>query len=167
MQTSPFELFRRLTNGVYVVTASHEGTPGAFTAAWITQVSFEPVLIAISINPQNATWPLIDASGRFVINVLKAGQLDEAHRFGTTSGRDVNKLATSGVETTPTGAIVLSESVAWLECRMDQRVTAGDHVVVIARVTGGEVVEPQARPMLYAETGTMDGAAALFPDAFR
>jgi flavin reductase (DIM6/NTAB) family NADH-FMN oxidoreductase RutF len=66
MQTSPFELFRRLTNGVYVVTASHEGTPGAFTAAWITQVSFEPVLIAISINPQNATWPLIDASGRFV-----------------------------------------------------------------------------------------------------
>jgi rhodanese-related sulfurtransferase len=69
MPTPPVELFRRLTNGVYVVTASHDGRSGGFTAAWVTQVSFDPLLLAISINPHNASWALIEKSGRFAINV--------------------------------------------------------------------------------------------------
>ena len=160
---SPLELFRRLTNGIYVVTASHDRVTDGFTAAWITQVAFEPLLVAISVNPGNATWPLIRGSGGFVINVLKTGQHDLARRFGTTSGRDVDKFASVATTPGPAGEAVLSDAAAWLACRVEQERTAGDHVLVVARVTGGDLLDPGAIPLRYEETGNMDGSAALFP----
>jgi flavin reductase (DIM6/NTAB) family NADH-FMN oxidoreductase RutF len=162
---APVELFRRLTNGVYVVTASHAGTSDGFTAAWITQVAFDPLLIAVSINPGNATWTLIRASGEFVVNVLRREQAEVARRFGTASGRDVDKLTAAATRPTAGGAI-LSDGLAWLACRVEQQLKAGDHVVVIARVTGGEVLAPDAVPLRYSDTGNMDGSAALYPAAF-
>jgi flavin reductase (DIM6/NTAB) family NADH-FMN oxidoreductase RutF len=48
----PVDLFRRLTNGVYIVGVAHGAARNAFTAAWITQVSFDPLLIALSVNPE-------------------------------------------------------------------------------------------------------------------
>jgi flavin reductase (DIM6/NTAB) family NADH-FMN oxidoreductase RutF len=161
----PIEVFRRLTAGVYVVSASHAGAADAFTAAWVMQVSFDPLLVALSVNPGNATWPLIHQSGALVINVLQSGQKALARTFGTSSGRDTDKLAT--VETRITaGGRVLVDAAAWLECRVINEISAGDHMIVIARVVGGDVLHPLAEPMRYAETGDMDGSAALFPSTF-
>jgi flavin reductase (DIM6/NTAB) family NADH-FMN oxidoreductase RutF len=44
-------LFQRLTQGVYVVGVAHEEARNAFTAAWVMQVSFDPLLLALSVNP--------------------------------------------------------------------------------------------------------------------
>jgi len=164
---SPVELFRRLTNGVYVVTASHEGRSGGFTAAWVTQVSFDPLLLAISINPGNATWSLIDKSRRFAINVLEAGQQEAARHFGLTSGRDRDKLSSVLTRISPDGAVVLAHAVAWLGCRVEQQLSAGDHLVVVARVVSGDVLDPHAAPLRYSDTGDMDGSAALYPPRFQ
>ncbi len=57
--SAPIELFRRLSTGVYVVGVAHEGRANAFTAAWITQVSFDPLLVALSVNPQNFSHSLL------------------------------------------------------------------------------------------------------------
>ena len=86
-------LLRRLSVGVYVVGAAHREQRDAFTAAWIMQVSFDPLFLALSVNPHNATYELLRASRAFTVSVLKAGQLDVARRFGTQSGRDHDKLA--------------------------------------------------------------------------
>ena len=43
---------------------------------------------------------------------------------------------------------------------------AGDHVLVLGKVINGKLLDSQAEPMTYRETGTMDGASELFPDAF-
>lgn len=164
---TPLDLFRRLTNGVYVITASYAGQADGFTAAWVTQVSFSPLLLMLSVHPEHATWPLIQTSGRFVVNVLRAGQLELARHFGTQSGRDVDKL--SRVQTTAVGdgaAVVLTDSAAWLACQIDQQVPAGDHVLVIARVVAGDILEPQATLLEYRDTGDMDGSAALYPRHF-
>ena len=161
--SSPLDLFRRLTNGVYVITASHGGQSDGFTAAWVTQVSFDPLLLMLSVHPDHATWPLIDTSGRFVVNVLRAGQHELARHFGTQSGREVDKLSTVPTTIVGDGAIVLTEAVAWLACRLEQQVPAGDHLVVIARAVAGDLLDPQATPLRYAETGNMDGSAGLYP----
>ena len=104
-------LFRRLTQGVYVVGAAHGGRRDAFTAAWVMQVSFDPLLIALSVNPGNATAPLIFGSGRFTLNVLGREQLDLARRFGTRSGRDEDKLVGIPWRPGPTGAPILVGAV--------------------------------------------------------
>jgi flavin reductase (DIM6/NTAB) family NADH-FMN oxidoreductase RutF len=159
-------LFHRLSHGVYVIGASHGGQYGAFTAACVMQASYDPLLLAASINPQNASFALVRAGGCFAVNVLKRGQLDLARRFGTHSGREENKL--SGVDWRPGrgGAPILSDALAYFECDLVQIVPAGDHELVVARVVGGRILDPGAEPLRYAETGDMDGSSALYPDHF-
>jgi flavin reductase (DIM6/NTAB) family NADH-FMN oxidoreductase RutF len=161
----PLELCRRLTTGVYVITASHRGASDGFTAAWVMQVSFDPLLVVVSVNPHNATWPLIRDGRRFVVSVLTTGQQEIARHFGTASGRDVDKLA--GVRTVSAGAgHAVAGAAAWLECTVHDFADAGDHVLVLGHVIDGAVCDREARPLRYDETGNMDGSAALYPSAF-
>ena len=156
-------LFRRISLGVYVVGVADGSRRDAFTAAWVTQVSFDPPLLALSVNPQNASYAVLRASRTFTINVLKRGQLHLARRFGTRSGREEDKLA--GVRWHPgrDGAPILDEAVAYLECEVTSIVPSGDHELVIARVLGGRILDADAVPMMYAETGDMDGSSAFYP----
>jgi len=55
MSGSVASLFQRLTQGVYLVGVSHEDRRNAFTAAWVMQVSFDPLLLALSINPRHSS----------------------------------------------------------------------------------------------------------------
>jgi flavin reductase (DIM6/NTAB) family NADH-FMN oxidoreductase RutF len=159
-------LFHRLSHGMYVVSAAYDGRRNAFTAACVMQASYDPLLLAVSINPQNTSYALVRGSGSLIVNVLKRGQLDLARRFGTRSRRDEDKLV--GVRWQPGrgGAPVLSEALAYFECELMQRVPAGDHELVLARVVGGRILDPGAEPMHYGDTGDMDGSSALFPDHF-
>jgi flavin reductase (DIM6/NTAB) family NADH-FMN oxidoreductase RutF len=159
------ELFRRLTNGVYVIGVSHNGRSNAFTAAWLTQVSFDPLLVALSVNKENFSFSLLQPSGVFVINVLRKGQLDLALHFGTQSGREVDKLAGRRWRPGRLGAPVLLDGAAYFECRVTGTVSAGDHQLVLARVTDGAILEPDAATLPYADTGDMDGSGALYPES--
>ncbi|HEY7635599.1 MAG TPA: flavin reductase [Gemmatimonadales bacterium] len=164
--STPLELFRRLTNGLYVVGVAHGDERDAFTAAWITQVSFEPLLLALSINPTHASYPILQAGGVFSVSVLGRGQLELARHFGTQSGRAVNKLAGQRWQEGLGGTPVLLDAAAYLECRVVGGHAAGDHQLVLGEVVGGRVLAPTALPMTYAETGNLDGSVELYPAAF-
>jgi flavin reductase (DIM6/NTAB) family NADH-FMN oxidoreductase RutF len=157
------DLFRRLSTGVYVIGVAAGGRRNGFTAAWLTQVSFDPLLIALSVNPEHASYPLLVEGGAFVINVLRPDQLDLARAFGTRSGRETDKL--SGIPCRPsgTGAPILDDALAWLDCRLEQRFPAGDHEIVLGRPVAGEVLDPTRRPLLYSDTDDLDGSRELYP----
>ena len=59
MSHSIAALFQRVTQGVYVVGVAHGAVRNAFTAAWVTQVSFDPLLLALSINPHHSSYGLL------------------------------------------------------------------------------------------------------------
>jgi flavin reductase (DIM6/NTAB) family NADH-FMN oxidoreductase RutF len=61
---------------------------------------------------------------------------------------------------------LLADALVWFECQVLSEYPAGDHVQVLGRVIGGKLLDPEAEPMSYRETGEMDGASAVFPDAF-
>ena len=159
-------LFRKLTLGVYAVGVVDGPRRDAFTAAWVMQASFDPLLLAISINPDNASYELLHASGGFTVNVLKQGQLELARRLGTRSGRDEDKLA--GIRSHPgrTGAPILDDALAYFECGLMGRTRAGDHELVLGQVIDGRILDTAATPLTYAETGDMDGSSALYSKKF-
>jgi flavin reductase (DIM6/NTAB) family NADH-FMN oxidoreductase RutF len=163
MSGRPVDLCRRLTNGVYVIGAAGNGRVNAFTAAWLTQVSFEPLLLALSVNPQAASYPLLTASQCFAVSVLRHDQLELARHFGTVSGRDADKLAGVPWHAGRLGAPILDQAIAWLECRITATSEAGDHRLIVARVVDGAVLTEDAAPLRYDETGNIDGSAALYP----
>ena len=155
-------VFRRLTVGVYVVGVADGGRRDAFTAAWVTQVSFDPPLLVVSVNPQNASYAVLRASGCFTISALKRGQLEIARRLGTRSGREEDKLADVRWSPGASGAPILDDALAYFECDVTTSLPAGDHVLVVGRVIDGRILDADAVPMTYAETGDMDGSSGLY-----
>jgi flavin reductase (DIM6/NTAB) family NADH-FMN oxidoreductase RutF len=157
------ELFHRLTFGVYAIGVASGEQRDAFTAAWVMQVSFDPLLLALSINPHNASYRLLHAGGGFTVNVLRREQLDLARLLGTRSGRDEDKLA--GILWRPgrSGAPIFQEALAYFDCELAGRMPAGDHEVVLGRVTDGQLLDRRSAPLTYADTGEMDGSSALYP----
>ena len=160
------ELFHRLSYGVYVVGVAAGDRRDGFTAAWVMQASFDPLLLALSINSSNASYELLHAGGGFTVNVLKQGQLDLARRFGTRSGRNEDKLA--GIRWRPgrSGAPILEQALAYFDCELAGRHRAGDHELVLGLVVDGKILDPGAAPLTYADTGDMDRSADLYPTSF-
>jgi flavin reductase (DIM6/NTAB) family NADH-FMN oxidoreductase RutF len=164
MSGSIAALFHRLTQGVYVVGVAHGEERNAFTAAWVMQVSFEPLLLALSINPNHSSYRLLKEARAFSVNVLKKGQLDLAEHYARPACGD--KLAGTEWTTDRLGLPLLREALAWFECQVLHEYPAGDHVLVVSKVIGGRLLDPEAEPMSYRQTGEMDGATRLFPDVF-
>src|SRR6476646_9680148 len=165
MSGSVASLFQRLTQGVYLVGVSHGDRRNAFTAAWVMQVSFDPLLLALSINPRHSSYALLKEGSAFGINVLKKSQLGLAEDYGRPANAD-KKLTSTEWTTGRFGLPLLREALAWFECEVVHEHPAGDHVLVLGKVINGKLLDSQAEPMTYRETGTMDGASELFPDAF-
>ena len=164
MSNSIAALFQRLTQGVYVVGVAHGKTRNAFTAACVMQVSFDPLLLALSINPQHSSYGLLKQSGAFSVNVLRKCQTELAAHFGRPAHAD--KLAatkwTPGRADTP----LLRDALAWFECEVVGEHPAGDHILVLGKVIDGRLLDSEAEPMAYRQTAAMDGASTLFPEGF-
>ena len=157
-------LFRHLTHGVYVVGVTHGNKDNAFTAAWVMQVSFQPLLIAVSVHPGHSSYEMLTRGGVFTVNVLPANREDLARHFGQPAS--VNKLADVRWRRGKTGAPVLDEALACFDCEFSHECPAGDHVLVVGRVVDGAVLNAGALPMQYRDTADMDGSNRLFPDDF-
>jgi flavin reductase (DIM6/NTAB) family NADH-FMN oxidoreductase RutF len=158
------DLFQRLTTGVYVIGVGQGERANAFTAAWVMQVSYDPLLLALSINARHSSYALLRDTGRFSVNVLAAGDVDRAAHFGQPAA--VKKMMADDWTTGRTGVPLLRGAVAWFECALEGEMPAGDHVVVLARVLDGKLVDPNTVPMLYRETGALDASTGLFPATF-
>jgi flavin reductase (DIM6/NTAB) family NADH-FMN oxidoreductase RutF len=162
MSESIAALFKTLTQGVYLIGVAHGEERNAFTAAWVMQVSFDPVLLALSINPLHSSYRLLKEGGAFSVNVLKEGQLDLAARFGDPAREDA--LSETGWTTGRLGLPVLRDGLAFFECRFLHECPAGDHVLAVGKVVNGKLLDSRAKPLSYRDTGDLDGASALFPD---
>lgn len=158
-------LFGTLTHGVYVIGVAAGEARNAFTAAWVMQASFDPPLLALSINPRHFSYRLLKESGAFSVNVLRRGHMEIAAHFGKPAS--VDKLAS--VAWRPggkTGMPLLDDALAWFDCRVEGEYPAGDHVLVVGLVVDGGVREISAEPLNYRDTGNLDSAATLFPTSF-
>lgn len=156
------QLFNAISHGVYVIGVSDGERQNAFTAACVMLVSFDPLLIALSINPQHYSYKLLKAGGICSVNVLAKDQLHLAEHFGTPGRRD--KMSGHQWRRAKTGAPILSAAVAYFDCQVSHYCAAGDHQLAVCRVVAADVLNP-GEPMLYRETGDMDGSSQLYPDS--
>lgn len=158
MIENPDQLFKRISHGVYVIGVSDGEHQNAFTAAWVMQVSFDPLLLAISINPDNYSYQLLQKGGICTVNVLSQDQYALADHFGR-SAKD--KMAGFQWRTDTTGAPILSESLAYFDCEVSHYTDAGDHQIAVCKVIAAAGLNT-GKPMLYSETGDMDGSSELY-----
>ena len=164
MKKDLHSLFQKLTHGVYVIGVSCNGENNAFTASWVMQVSFTPSLLALSINPDHSSYKMLKEGGVFSVNVLPKDRLDLAEHFALPVNTD--KLAGVAWHPGKTTAPILDDAIAFFECEFSHECEAGDHRIVIGHVISGAMREPLALPMIYQDTGDLDGSSSLFPEDF-
>jgi flavin reductase (DIM6/NTAB) family NADH-FMN oxidoreductase RutF len=147
-------VLRHVTYGLYAVTAAHDGDRGAFTANWLTQVSFEPPLLALSVEKDSSTLPLIRASGRFAVCPLSSDQRDLAGALGRPRARVGDKFATYdlAVREAADGTPVLADALGYVLCRVTGETDAGDSVLLLAEVVEAAVFR-DGEPLTMREAG--------------
>jgi flavin reductase (DIM6/NTAB) family NADH-FMN oxidoreductase RutF len=151
-------LFKHISLGVYVVGVSDGERQNAFTAACVMQVSFNPPLLAISINPEHYSYQLLQAGGICTVNVLGRDQYAIAEHFGRSTK---DKLAGFQWQKDKTGAPILSESLAYFDCQVSHYTDAGDHKIAVCKVIAAAKLNVGS-PLLYSQTGDMDGSSELY-----
>jgi flavin reductase (DIM6/NTAB) family NADH-FMN oxidoreductase RutF len=162
--------FRRVLGhfptGVAAVTSCDDtGAPVGMTVGSFTSVSLSPPLVAFLPGKDSRTSPKIIRSGRFCVNVLGAHQEPVSRAFATGGDRKFE-----GLEWTPSpsGLPRLDSAVAWIECAVEAVHDAGDHDIVVGRVTSLEAAGPPL-PLLFFQGGygrfaPLSFAAAGQPD---
>ena len=135
-------LLRSFTYGLFWVTSEHAGERGVFTANWVSQASFDPPLLMLSVEKASSTLSLIRASGRFVIGAFRSDQRELAGNLGRPKSRVGDKIASLDLSVVPleSGGMALADSLGALACQVQSESDAGDSVVFIAEVVEARVL---------------------------
>ncbi|MAE70984.1 MAG: flavin reductase [Gemmatimonadetes bacterium] len=138
---------RMIPYGLYVLTAeAGDDSVAASTINWATQASFEPPLVAIGVKVDSRSHAIVSDSGRFALNVLGKDQKDLAFTFFKPHEREGDTIGGHAFERSPGGVPVLTATPAWVECRVVETLTIGDHSIVVGEVTEAAVRElPEGR----------------------
>jgi flavin reductase (DIM6/NTAB) family NADH-FMN oxidoreductase RutF len=139
------DLFRSIMGsfpaGVAVVTAvAEDGTPRGLTSNAVCSVSLDPPLLLVCVDRDSNTLAALNHSGSFVVNFLAGGRERLSQWFARKNPdkfRDVDWRPSELADGAP---ILSADCVAYAECRTVQEIEAGDHVIFLGEVGGGDVV---------------------------
>ncbi|BEQ16909.1 flavin reductase family protein [Desulfoferula mesophila] len=128
----------KVVYSLVVVTTSVGGKPFGMTAAWVSKVSSEPLMLAVSLSHKSFTSSQIKEKGFLGINLLGTGGKAAAHHFGSQSGRDVDKFAGMEFKFSGLGNPILNQgTVAFIDCKVVRHMEAGDHTLFLAEMLDG------------------------------
>lgn len=139
----------RVPSGLFVLTARNGPQETGMLASWVQQCSFEPPQVSVAIRKGRPVLPwLTEDNVPLVVNVLPEGAKRYVAHFG--KGVESGEPAFDGlpVDRTHASAPVLTEALAYLECRVAGWADATDHVLFILEVVGGAVLH-EGRPATH------------------
>jgi flavin reductase len=146
--------FRRIlghwTTGVAIVaTATTDGQPRGLTANAVASVSLEPPLVLVCVERGADTHDSIRAAGCFSVSVLPQTAERTARRFAGTEAEA--KFDGVAYRTEVTGAPILDEALAWVDCSLRSTHDGGDHSIFVGEVMAGDAAEGD--PLVFYRGG--------------
>ncbi len=146
------DALRHFAAGVTLVTIRSGARVHGLTVSAFTSVSPDPPLVAMMIDHAHGAHALLCEPGAtFAINVLGAEQHELSDRFAWAP--DAERFALGRWTTALTGAPVLEDALAWLDCRLHSRHAAGSHELYVGEVLASAVPRPGASPLIYWNRG--------------
>ncbi|MFJ2350555.1 flavin reductase family protein [Glutamicibacter sp. NPDC087673] len=134
-------------SGITVITGHDSHGPVGFTCQSFYSVSIDPPLVSFSVMKTSASYPRIRDTGSFAVNVLSSGQGAVANQFARKGGDKWDGIQWS---TAVRGSPILDGTLAWLDCTIFAEHDAGDHCIVLGRVTEvGTSPSGHTEPLLY------------------
>lgn len=147
-----------MPSGLYVVGSTDGGSRrNGMTLNWATQVSFEPKLVAVSVEKGALTHELIEAGGVFSVCIIDREDRAVVRKFTKPVEVDLGARTLNGFTYWDgvTGAPILSLSAAYLDCRVHQAVDVGGHTLFLGEVADAGFVKPEDTAVLRMEDTRM------------
>lgn len=135
--------------GVTIVTTKLNEHMHGLTANAVSSLSLEPTLLLVCVDHTSDTFALLKESGAFCVNILSADQADLSTKFATKLKEGEHRMAGVKYRQALTGAPVLDGCIAYLDCRIWQTFTAGDHDIFIGEVIDIWSDPGDAQPLLF------------------
>jgi len=146
-------------SGLYVIGSRDGDRRNAMTANWVTQVSFEPKLVAVSIDHVAFTHELIAAGNAFTVNTIDREDRAIVRKFTKPVEVDLAGMTLNEFpfhDGPATGVPVLDQAVACVECEVRSAVAAGDHTVFIGEVLNAVFQKAEDTGVLRMEDTRMN-----------
>jgi flavin reductase (DIM6/NTAB) family NADH-FMN oxidoreductase RutF len=126
------EAFGHFPTGVIAIAAEVDGNRVGLAVSTFVPVSLDPPLVSFCVQNTSETWPKLMGLPYLGISVLGEAHDDAARALAAKTG---DRFA--GLETTSrdSGAVFINGTAVWLESAIEQLVPAGDHTIVILRVS--------------------------------
>ena len=138
------QIMGRFATGVTVVTTRYGEQISGMTANAVMSLSLDPPLIVVSVDCKSNMHGHLTQGQCYAINVLRHDQEDLSRRFAQPGPKDFSDLKLAVAET---GAPILADALAYVDCRVVKVAPAGDHDLFIGEPVGGETHDGQ--PLIF------------------
>ncbi|MDY7021751.1 MAG: diflavin flavoprotein [Cyanobacteriota bacterium] len=144
----------RLVGSLCVMSCRREDVESAMLASWVSQATFNPPGLTVAVAKDRALESLTHSNDKFVLNILEEGKQLRKHftkRFEPGEDRFVGLE----IDEASNGCVILKDGLAYLECEVKQRMECGDHWIIYATVSNGQVLNSEGVTAVhYRKTGT-------------
>jgi flavin reductase (DIM6/NTAB) family NADH-FMN oxidoreductase RutF len=130
----------RISGGLYIITAQKGDIKSAMLASWVSQASFKPLGLTIAVAKDRAIESLMQVGDRFVLNILEEGNYQALMKhFLKRFPPGADRFEGVKTQTATNGSPILTDALAYVECKVESRMELSDHWIVYASVDAGRV----------------------------
>ena len=128
------EAMSQFASGVTVITTAYEAAVHGMTASSFCSLSLKPPLVLVCIAQGARSHALMQESGVFAANILRAGQLEWGMRFAGLFPEIEDRFADVAYQTAVTGSPILPGTLSWVDCKLHRAYAGGDHTIFVGEV---------------------------------
>lgn len=132
----------RIPSGLYIVTALDHGVPVGFVGSLLMQVGFAPPTLCLAVAKDRGHLTAIRAFHGFAVSILDGRSTGLMGAFFKKYAPPATAFDSLEHLPAPSGAPLLAQSLAWLDCKLTGEHATADHVVVFATVADGALLRP-------------------------
>lgn len=121
----------RWATGISVITTSDGGVIAGLVSNSFASVSLDPPLVSWAVDKKSSSFEIWNRTDNYAVHILSESHRDLVKRF---AAKGTDKFAGLAWEPGTLGSPIVADDVPHLECRLWQRVDAGDHVILIGEV---------------------------------
>ena len=133
-------LLRKIPHGLFVCGVCEGDDVNGFTASWVTQGSFEPPLVVMGVRADSTSHGIIERTGRFSLNILRADQKDLAAVFFKPQKAIGGRFEAAPFQLGDLGLPLLDDAIGGVECELVGQIKHGDHTIFVGEVKTARLI---------------------------
>lgn len=138
------EIMGKFATGVTVAGTRLGDDTWGMTANAVSSLSLDPPLVLLCVARESQSRDKYAEAGCFALSILGAQHEEISNRFAFKGPKDFSGLDTITAET---GAPIIADALAWVDCRVSEILAGGDHDIFVGEIVAGETQE--GSPLLY------------------